>query len=160
MITIENSRKYAPINEKLAMVDKITSLSQLIDDNGIVNGNWLKIVSTCFFVGLYTQDQNITTDDYDEIIQNRIDIDLKVKLDETEVIEWEEILKNAIDYEVEKRKNAKTNVMAAVVSLLQSFEKNTDPKNSKKAAKTFDAIYNDPDKRQFILDAMKFNNGN
>ncbi len=155
MITIENSRKYAPISEKLTMAEKITSIDQVIDENGIVNKNLLKILSTCFFVGLYAQDQNITTEHYDEIVSNRIDIDLKCMLDETEVIEWEEILANAVENVVETRKNHTNNVMGAIISLLNTLNKKVENVDLDKMLKQILKAIKNPEAARNVKEIFK-----
>jgi hypothetical protein len=145
MITIEKIRTYVPITEKIAMADKIAS-AQTIDENGIVNKNWLKIVSTCFFVGLFTEDQIVTTNDYDEIIQQGIDISLRIALSQTaELQEWDEILHNAIDNVVEQNKIESTNFQMAAVRLLNTVNKKVEKVDLEKALKMILKAMKNPD---------------
>ena len=143
---IEKYRSYVPIIEKIAFAKKISENPAVVDEYGIINKNNLKIASTAFFVGAYVEDRDFTTDDYDFIRENNIDNDLRGKLTKDEVKEWDTILDNEINLIAMRNKMQSTNVMAAIVSLLNSVQKNVDPKNFDKMMKHINKIIDDPNK--------------
>jgi hypothetical protein len=145
MITIEKIRNYVPIAEKITMADKIVNADRVIDENGIINKNFLKLISTCFFVGMYLEDQIITTDYYDEIIKNNMLADIKKKIAEDEIAEWEEILANAVENVVETRKNASNNVIGALTSLVNSLNTKINSADLNKMMKSAEKILKNPD---------------
>jgi vacuolar-type H+-ATPase subunit I/STV1 len=143
---IEKYKTYVPVAEKIALAKKISENSNVIDEKGIINKNNLKIASTSFFIGAYVQDKEYTTNDYDYIKENKLESNLRSKLEKDEINEWETILENEINLVAMQRKFESTNIAAALVSLLRSAEKSIDSKNFDKMAKQINKIIDDPEK--------------
>jgi hypothetical protein len=156
---IEKYKTYVPVAEKIALVKKISPI--VVDDMGIINKNDLKIASTCFFVGAYVQDKEFTTNDYDYIKQNKLDFELRGKLEKDEIHEWETILDNEINLIAMQRKTQNTNVMSAIVSLLNSLQGKLKSTNFEKAIKEVNKIIDNPERLgkfkelQNIADTLK-----
>jgi len=141
---IEKYINYVPVSEKIALAQKISAV--VVDDLGIINKNSLKICSTCLFVGAYVEDKEFTTNDYDYIKQNRLDNELREKLDAKEIKEWEIVLDNEINLVAMQRKMQSTNVMKSITSLLSSLETKVNSTNFDKAMKEVNKIIDNPDR--------------
>jgi hypothetical protein len=143
---IEKYKSYLPILEKIALAKKIAEHPNVIDENGIINNSNLRIASTTFFVGAYCEDKQFTTKDYDEIIQNRVEDELKEKIDFEEYQEWREILQNEIDLVVEQRKVETSNMQMAITRLINSLNKKVEKLDIDKMFKEIMKIVKDPSK--------------